>query len=118
VPGTHPLYIVAPHLSPTATVKSIWREVFQKRSGQVEGRPKSTIIAYNAAWTDLERLAAKNNVRTPGEGTPLLMTAFVDGVRSPERSVAVSTVNWGALEGEANLQDRLRQAAAGRESGN
>ena len=92
-PGAHPLYVVAPHLSPTARATSSWSEVFKKWSGHVEGRPKSTIIAYNTAWTDLERFAAKNDVRAPGEVTPLLMTAFVDDMRSPERSLAVSTVN-------------------------
>lgn len=93
VAGTHPLFIVAPHVSSTATVKISWSEVFKKWSGQVEDRPKSTLIAYHTAWTDLERVAGKNDVRTPGEVTPLLMTAFVDDMRSPERSLAVSTVN-------------------------
>ncbi len=92
-PGTHPLHIVAPQVSPTATSRSSWSEVFEKWSGYVAGRPKSTIIAYNTAWTNLEHFAAKNEVRTPGDVTPLLMTAFVDDMRSPERSLAVSTVN-------------------------
>jgi len=91
--STHPLYIVAPHLSPSATAKSTWSEAFATWSEHVVERPKSTIIAYNTAWTDLERFAAHNDVRTPGEVTPLLMTAFVDHMRSPERSLAVSTVN-------------------------
>jgi hypothetical protein len=30
-PGTHPLYMVAPHLSPSATAKSSWSEVFNAR---------------------------------------------------------------------------------------
>jgi len=92
-PATHPLYVVAPHLSPTAAPKSSWGEVFKKWSDHVDSRPKSTIIAYQTAWTDLEHFAAKNNVRTPGEVTPLLMTQFVDDMRSRERSLAVSTVN-------------------------
>lgn len=92
-PGTHPLYIVAPHLSPTATAKSNWSEVFKVWSDYVVGRPKSTIIAYSTAWTDLERFAAKNDLRTPAEVTPLLMTQFVDDMRTRERALAVSTVN-------------------------
>ena len=92
-PATHPLHIVAPHLSPTATSESSWSEVFEKWSGYVVGRPKSTIIAYQTAWTDLEHFAAKNGIRSPGEVTPLLMTMFVDDMRSPDRALAVSTTN-------------------------
>ena len=92
-PATHPLHIVAPHLSPTAAPKRTWGEVFKKWSDQVEGRPKSTIIAYQTAWSDLERFAAKNGIRSPGEVTPLLMTMFVDDMRSPDRALAVSTTN-------------------------
>ena len=92
-PATHPLHIVAPHLSPTAAPTSTWGEVFKKWSDQVEGRPKSTIIAYQTAWSDLERFAAKNGIRSPGEVTPLLMTMFVDDMRSPDRALAVSTTN-------------------------
>ena len=92
-PGTHPLHIVAPQVSPTATSRSSWSEVLEKWSGFVAGRPKSTVIAYRTAWTALEHFAAKNEVRTPGEVTPLLMTAFVDDMRSSERALAVSTTN-------------------------
>ncbi|MHB1872615.1 MAG: DUF6538 domain-containing protein [Steroidobacteraceae bacterium] len=92
-PGTHPLYMVAPHLSPSATAKSSWSEVFKSWSDYVDERPKSTIIAYQTAWSDLERFAATNGIRSPGEVTPLLMTAFVKDMRSPERSLAVSTTN-------------------------
>ena len=68
--STHPLYIVAPHLSPSATAKSTWSEAFATWSDHVVERPKSTIIAYNTAWTDLERFAAKNDVRMriPADG--------------------------------------------------
>ena len=91
--ATHPLYIVAPHLSPTAAPKSTWGELLKTWSDRVEGRPRSTIIAYRTAWTDLERFAAANHVPTPGEVTPVLMTKFVENMRSPERSLSVSTTN-------------------------
>lgn len=49
VAGTHPLFIVAPHLSPSATAKSSWSEVFKSWSDYLDERPKSTIIAYQTA---------------------------------------------------------------------
>ena len=76
------------------------RMLAQGRTGPILPALRSFLhlcgISFNPAPDEAAHAAStflRAVVRTPGEVTPLLMTAFVDGVRSPERSLAVSTTN-------------------------
>ncbi|MGI9216810.1 MAG: DUF6538 domain-containing protein [Hydrogenophaga sp.] len=68
-----------------------WDDVFQRWNRHVGQRPKSTIIAAQTPWRDLQRVAAKKGVFEPGKVTKDLVIEFVEEMVS--RGLAPDTVN-------------------------
>lgn len=71
--------------------KPSWDSVFAVWRDYVKNRPKSTTIATQTPWRELQKLAAANGVNNPGDVTPELMRKFVDEMSA--RGLAVVTVN-------------------------
>ena len=68
-----------------------WDGVFAAWRDYVKNRPKSTAIATQTPWRELQRFSAENGVDHPGGVTDELMRKFVDVMAS--RGLAVVTVN-------------------------
>lgn len=68
-----------------------WDAVFVAWRDYVKNRPKSTAIATQTPWRELQRFAAEQGVDHPGGVTAELMRRFVDGMAS--RGLAVVTLN-------------------------
>ncbi|NDP62937.1 DUF6538 domain-containing protein [Polaromonas sp.] len=68
-----------------------WDAVFIAWRDYVSNRPKSTAIATQTPWRELQRFATENGVDQPGELTPELMRKFVDVMAA--RGLAVITLN-------------------------
>ncbi|CAZ88143.1 putative integrase [Thiomonas arsenitoxydans] len=85
----------APHpaliTNPKFVIGPTWADVFELWRGFVPNRPKSTAIAAQTPWRDLEIFAARQGVNGPQQVTPVLMSAFVDAMR--KRGLAVKTIN-------------------------
>ncbi len=71
--------------------KPSWDSVFAVWRDYVKNRPKSTTIATQTPWRELQKLAAANGVNNPGDVTPELMRKFVDEMAA--RGLAVVTLN-------------------------
>lgn len=71
--------------------KPSWDSVFAVWRDYVKNRPKSTTIATQTPWRELQKLAAENGVSHPSDVTPELMRKFVDEMAS--RGLAVVTLN-------------------------
>lgn len=87
----HPLHVVAPERAPDKPGRPSWEKVFEVWRDHVENRPVPTTIASQTAWRDLRRFAGLAGVRSPGEVTAEMMTAFARDMR--ERNLAVVTLN-------------------------
>lgn len=87
----HPLHVVAPELASTAVDGPTWEEVFEAWRDHVEGRPRSTVIAYNTPWTALRRFTQSKGIKSPAGLTPALMKEFVKDMRA--RGLAAVTIN-------------------------
>jgi len=68
-----------------------WSEVFVAWRDYVPGRPKSTAIATQTPWLELQRVATEHGMQGPAEVTPELMRLFVS--RMTERGLGVVTIN-------------------------
>ena len=68
-----------------------WDSVFAVWRDYVKNRPKSTTIATQTPWRELQKLAAANGVNHPRDVTPELMRKFVDEMAA--RGLAVVTLN-------------------------
>jgi len=86
----HPLHVVAPELAPGDGGPG-WEEVFEAWRNYVEGRPRSTVIAYHTPWTALRRFAQSKGIKHPAGLTPALMAEFVADMR--KRGLAPRTIN-------------------------
>ena len=71
--------------------KPSWDSVFAVWRDYVQNRPKSTTIATQTPWRELQKLATANGVNHPGDVTPELMRKFVDEMAT--RGLAVVTLN-------------------------
>ena len=71
--------------------KNSWDSVFAVWRDYVKDRPKSTAIATQTPWRELQKLAAANGVNNPSDVTPELMRKFVDEMAA--RGLAVVTLN-------------------------
>lgn len=116
----HPLATTAPERAPARQRVPGWDTVFETWRDYVEDRPKPTTIASQTAWRDLRCFAEGQGVRSPGEVTPELMTAFAQRMR--ERGLAVPTINERILKvraiykiavGKHVLQDNPAAATIG-----
>lgn len=88
----HPLQDIAPERAPRRPDQPGWDEVFKVWVEYVSDRPKSTTIAAQTPWRDLQRyMAARGKVQSPSEVQPLDMTAFAEDMRA--RNLAVATIN-------------------------
>ncbi|NYE62459.1 integrase [Duganella sp. 1224] len=88
----HPLQVVAPERAPTRSDAPGWDEVFAIWREYVDDRPKSTTIAAQTPWRDLQRfLTGKGKTLLPSQVTPRDMTEFADAMRA--RGLAVDTIN-------------------------
>ncbi len=94
-----PSHAVAPSM-PFADLKSSltrqaqgpgWDEVFEKWNLHVPQRPKSTIIAAQTPWRDLQRVSREKGVFEPGKVTKKLVIEFVEAMIA--RGLAPDTVN-------------------------
>jgi integrase len=78
--------------SPTAAESQFAMDkIFSTWNDYVEGRPKSTIVAYQTPWRDLQRFTKTKRITDPGVVTPKDMTDFVEDMK--ERGLAVGTIN-------------------------
>ena len=68
-----------------------WEDVFQRWNRHVDQRPKSTIIAAQTPWRDLERVARRKGIAEPGQVTKELVIEFVEEMVA--RGLATDTVN-------------------------
>ena len=68
-----------------------WDSIFAVWRDYVKNRPKSTTIATQTPWRELQKLAAANGVNHPGDVTAELMRKFVDEMAT--RGLAVVTLN-------------------------
>jgi integrase len=68
-----------------------WQTVFNVWRDYVPNRPKSTAIATQTPWRELEKCAIANNCFAPSEITPEVMRLFVDTMAS--RGLTVVTIN-------------------------
>ena len=68
-----------------------WDSIFAVWRDYVKNRPKSTTIATQTPWRELQKLAAANGVNHPGDVTAELMRTFVDEMAT--RGLAVVTLN-------------------------
>ena len=68
-----------------------WDAIFVAWRDYVKNRPKSTAIATQTPWRELQRFAAENGVAHPGGVTDELMRKFVTVMAA--RGLAVVTVN-------------------------
>ena len=71
--------------------KPSWDSVFAVWRDYVKNRPKSTTIATQTPWRELQKLAAASGIHSPGDVTPELMRKFVDEMAG--RGLAVVTLN-------------------------
>jgi len=78
---SHPLQAAAPERAPDNPDSPTWDKVFETWRDYVENRPKPTTIASQTPWRDLRRFAESRGVRSPGDVTPELMTAFAENMR-------------------------------------
>jgi len=69
---------VATAESDARTKLKTWDEAFAIWRDFVPGRPKSTAIATQTPYLELQRLAAENGIHSPSGVTPELMRQFVD----------------------------------------
>lgn len=76
--------------APAATSKS-WQQVFAIWRDHVTSRPKTTTIACNTAWRQLEAFARTEDVLWPAHVTPVLMTKLVDHMKT--QGLAPKTIN-------------------------
>lgn len=88
---THPLHLIAPERAPENAQAPTWEKVFETWRDYVQDRPMPTTIASQTPWRALRCFAEGNNVRTPGEVTPELMTAFAHSML--DRGLQVVTIN-------------------------
>lgn len=86
-----------------------WEEVFELWSKYVDDRPKSTIIASQTPWGQLERFAQKHDVRGPGEVTSTIVNGYVTHLKE-ELSLTVKTIN-----GRLGKLKEIYKIAVGRE---
>lgn len=89
-PCPAPKDVAASKAVPVISAGPTWDEVFAVWRDFVPGRPKSTAIATQTPWLELQRIASEEGVSGPGHVTPELMRRFVD--RMSER-LAVVTLN-------------------------
>lgn len=68
-----------------------WDDAFAVWRDYVQDRPKSTAIATQTPWRELQRLATANGVTSPGDVTSTVMNMFVDEMS--HRGLAVVTLN-------------------------
>lgn len=68
-----------------------WIEMLVDWRDHVKGRPKSTFVATQTPWRDLERFAASRGVNAPSGVTPELVRDFVSEMAA--RGLAVDTIN-------------------------
>ena len=87
-PGPAPKDVAASKAVPVNSVGPTWDEVFAAWRDFVPGRPKSTAIATQTPWLELQRLASEEGIVRPADVTPELMRKFVD--RMSERLVVVT----------------------------
>lgn len=88
----HPLQVIAPDRAPTNPDKSDWDAIFEVWRTYVENRPKSTAIAAQTPWRDLQRfLTSKGRNPSPAQVTPRDMTEFAESMQA--RGLAVDTIN-------------------------
>lgn len=72
-------------------VSPAWDEIFELWREFVPDRPKSTAIASQTPWRDLQRFVKEQGTVAPGDVTPVQMTEFVQSMHS--RGLAVYTIN-------------------------
>ncbi|MEZ5637037.1 MAG: tyrosine-type recombinase/integrase [Burkholderiaceae bacterium] len=68
-----------------------WEAAFGVWRDYVPGRPKSTTIATQTPWRELQRCAAQAGIKSPQAVTPELMREFVNSMS--ERGLTVVTIN-------------------------
>lgn len=68
-----------------------WDGAFAVWRDYVQDRPKSTAIATQTPWRELQRIAAAHGVTSPADVTSKLMNMFVDEMS--DRGLAVVTLN-------------------------
>lgn len=68
-----------------------WDEVFELWRTYVSDRPKSTSIAAQTPWRDLQQCVKEKGVMFPGDVTALQMTEFAQSMSA--RGLAVDTIN-------------------------
>ncbi len=71
--------------------KISWDAAFVVWRDYVPGRPKSTAIATQTPYLELQRLAGEHGIQCPESVTPELMRLFVD--QMSVRGLAVVTLN-------------------------
>lgn len=86
-----------------------WEEVFKLWAEYVEDRPKSTIIASQTPWGQLERFAQKHDVRGPGEVTSTIVNGYIAYLKE-ELNLTVKTIN-----GRLGKLKEIYKIAVGRE---
>lgn len=88
----HPLEVIAPERAPTNPKTPSWDKVFATWRDYVEDRPKSTTIAAQTPWRDLQRfMETKGRSVSPVQVTSEDMTYFAQAMR--DRGLAVDTIN-------------------------
>lgn len=89
VPSPKELVMTEP--APPSKGAPTWDEIFAVWRDHVKNRPRSTTIATQTPWRELQRVAAENGVTSPVDVTPELMRRFVDVMA--ERGLTVITLN-------------------------
>lgn len=69
-----------------------WEEVFELWNKYVDDRPKSTIIASQTPWGQLEQFAQKQDIRGPGEVTSTIVNGYITHLKE-ELNLTVKTIN-------------------------
>jgi integrase len=83
--------VTTAEVAPAPVLPKTWKEVFDTWRDYVEGRPKTTTIACNTAWGQLERFARSKDALWPAHVTPELMTQLIDQMRADK--LAPKTIN-------------------------
>lgn len=91
----HPLEAVQGHGSTISAIDEhegpTWGEIFELWRTYVPDRPKSTAIAAQTPWRDLERFVSTRSVLRPGDVTAFQMSDFAQAMS--DRGLAVDTIN-------------------------
>ncbi len=89
-PGAeHPLVGIAPERVSCPAAGKTWEEILGVWREYVEDRPKSTTIAYQTPWRDLQRFAKSKNILSPAAVTAELMSDFAENMNCPCVAIGV-----------------------------